>query len=217
MNNSDVFRKSDIGRQEIKNQSLGVLPREARTLLIMIDGKKTYQNYIDSLNTSKMFAEFGGVAPLLELLLDFQCIETVNAVSQVPSSTIDKPAVGQPQEQPLSFIEDVKTLEHQSSGVSREAEFDFALNKQEPKADSMSGGFFKRNAPNVNYETLKSELATYIEKNAPSGEAWGYLLNLEQCHDTQQLLTLTQDIQSTTEGSLSRDMSEFSKKIKRQL
>lgn len=115
MNNSDVFRKSDIGRQEIKNQSLGVLPREARTLLIMIDGKKTYQNYIDSLNTSKMFAEFGGVAPLLELLLDFQCIETVNAVSQVPSSTIDKPAVGQPQEQPLSFIEDVKTLEHQSS------------------------------------------------------------------------------------------------------
>lgn len=81
----------------------------------------------------------------------------------------------------------------------------------------MSGGFFKRNAPNVNYETLKSELATYIEKNAPSGEAWGYLLNLEQCHDTQQLLTLTQDIQSTTEGSLSRDMSEFSKKIKRQL
>lgn len=217
MNNSDVFRKSDIGRQEIKNQSLGVLPREARTLLIMIDGKKTYQNYIDSLSTSKMFAEFGGVAPLLELLLDFQCIETVNAVSQVPSSTIDKPAVGQPQEQLLSFIEDVKTLEHQSSSVSREAEFDFALNKQEPKADSMSGGFFKRKAPNVNYETLKSELATYIEKNAPSGEAWGYLLNLEQCHDTQQLLTLTQDIQSTTEGSLSRDMSEFSKKIKRQL
>ena len=41
MNSSNVFRKSDLGRKEIKTQSLGVLPREARTLLIMIDGKKT--------------------------------------------------------------------------------------------------------------------------------------------------------------------------------
>ncbi len=217
MNNNDVFQKSDIGRQEIKNQSLGVLPREARTLLIMIDGKKTYQNYIDSLNTSKMFAEFGGVAPLFELLLDFQCIETIDAASQVSPPTMNKPTVSPAPEKPISFTEKVKTLEPQSSGVSGEAEFDFALNKQAPNEDGTSGGFFKRKAPNANYETLKSELATYIEKNAPPGEAWGYLLNLEQCSDTQQLLALTQDIQSTTDGNLSRDMGEFSKKIQRQL
>ena len=40
MNSIDVFRKSDLGRKETKTQSLGMLPREARTLLIMIDGKK---------------------------------------------------------------------------------------------------------------------------------------------------------------------------------
>lgn len=86
MNNNDVFRKSDLGREEIKNQTLGVLPREARTLLIMIDGKKTYQHYLETLNQSKMFIEFGGVEPLFELLVEFQCIELVgqdNASSQV--------------------------------------------------------------------------------------------------------------------------------------
>jgi hypothetical protein len=28
----------------------------------MMDGKKTYQQYLDSLDNSKMFAEFGGIA-----------------------------------------------------------------------------------------------------------------------------------------------------------
>ena len=65
MNYSDVFQKSDLGREEIKSQSLGILPREARTLLIMIDGKRDYQSYLDTLDDSKMFAGFGGVTPLL--------------------------------------------------------------------------------------------------------------------------------------------------------
>ena len=30
MNNNDIYKKSDLGRDEIKSQSLGVLPREAR-------------------------------------------------------------------------------------------------------------------------------------------------------------------------------------------
>lgn len=40
MNSNDVYQKSNLGREEIRNQTLGVLPREARTLLITIDGKK---------------------------------------------------------------------------------------------------------------------------------------------------------------------------------
>ena len=48
MKDGDVFQKTDLGREEIKSQSLGILPREARTLLIMIDGKRTYQSYSQS-------------------------------------------------------------------------------------------------------------------------------------------------------------------------
>ena len=98
MNNSDVFRKSDLGREEIKTQSLGVLPREARTLLIMIDGKKTYQQYLDSLDNSKMFAEFGGIAPLFELLQEFQCIELIaddNASVTSQSYVSSQPAIAE--------------------------------------------------------------------------------------------------------------------------
>ena len=226
MNNSDVFRKSDLGREEIKTQSLGVLPREARTLLIMIDGKKTYQQYLDSLDNSKMFAEFGGIAPLFELLQEFQCIELIaDDNASVASQSYVTPQPAAPRtvtEQQVAEIqpttranEDSKELQPQSiqSQSNSAAEFDATFNDKPKKAASFTG-YFKRKAADVNFETLKSELATYIEKNAAPEDAWGYLLNLEQCTDAPQLLALIQKIQRSTSGGLSQGVGEFSKRIK---
>ena len=204
MNNNDVFRKSDLGREEIKNQTLGVLPREARTLLIMIDGKKTYQHYLETLNQSKMFIEFGGVEPLFELLVEFQCIELVgqdNASSQVI-----------PTPKPVS-----QSQATQLSSKNIEAEFDKAFSVQQSDKNSTPNNTFTSGKPDNTYEVLKSELATYIEKNAAAQEAWSYLLSLEQCDDSSQLLALAEEIQSANSGSLSRGMSGFLKTIKRQL
>ena len=166
MNYGDVFRKSDLGRAEIKSQSLGILPREARTLLIMIDGKRTYQNYLDTLDNSKMFADFGGVGPLFELLLEFD--RTFN--SKPPS----------------------KIAEAGKKSI---------------------GSMFKAKVAGANYGTLKSDLTTYIEKNAPPAEAWSYLLSLEQCEDSAQLLLLAQEVQKSSNANLARSMSKFIKKI----
>lgn len=228
MNSSDVFRKSDLGREEIKTQSLGVLPREARTLLIMIDGKKTYQHYLDSLDNSKMFAEFGGIAPLFELLQEFQCIELIvgdnasassqsyappqSAELQVAASPPTMPPIAPP---PTLANEDNKALqpEPMPSQSDNAAEFDATFNDKSDKTVPFAS-YFKRKAADVDFETLKSELATYIEKNAAPEDAWGYLLNLEQCTDASQLLALTQKIQRSTSGSLSRGVGEFAKKIK---
>ncbi len=74
----------------------------------------------------------------------------------------------------------------------------------------------KRLQPDVNYETLKSSLATFIEKNAPPEDAWGYLLDLEQCSETSQLLALAKNIQDSSSGSLSRSMEDFLSKHNRQ-
>ena len=74
---------------------------------------------------------------------------------------------------------------------------------------------FKARLSGASYETIKSELANYIEKNAPPVEAWGYLLSLEQCKDSSQLLSLVKEIQSTSSSNLSRGMNEFIKKIQR--
>ncbi|MBH0085631.1 hypothetical protein I6E84_05290 [Psychrobacter sp. SCQQ22] len=214
MNYGDVFRKSDLGREEIKSQSLGVLPREARTLLIMIDGRRTYQSYLNTLDSSKMFAEFGGITPLFELLLSLECIEIAVAGSAeteeptpaqtttaVPVITQSQPAV--PVFDEKSEIEFNNTFNNKST-----------TNVKESEKKSISS-MFKTKSSSANYETIKSDLATYIEKNAPPVEAWGYLLSLEQCGSSTQLLILAKEIQNTDSGNLSRGMNDFIKRIQR--
>ena len=197
MNYSSVFKKSDLGREEIKYQRLSVLPREARTLLIMIDGKRTYQNYLDSLDQGKMFASFGGIKPLLELLLELGCIEIAGFDSVVSQSS--------------KSIEPAKDVE---PAVKRpEKEFDQAFNSQKFEAIN-SSNMASSQSSGLRYETLKSELATFIEQKALPEEAWGYLLNVEQCNNSEQLLTLAKNIQSAGNSSLSRGMSDFLKKVK---
>ena len=208
MKDGDVFQKTDLGREEIKSQSLGILPREARTLLIMIDGKRTYQSYLDTLDRSKMFADFGGVAPLFELLLGLECIEIVGA-DNAASQTSTAPQAS-------------TAYQSQSSSSERNIETEFdrtfndkGLNKMAALGKKSISSIFKARLSGASYETIKSELANYIEKNAPPVEAWGYLLSLEQCGDSSQLLSLVKEIQSTSSSNLSRGMNDFIKKIQR--
>ena len=215
MNYGDVFRKSDLGREEIKSQSLGVLPREARTLLIMIDGRRTYQSYLNTLDSSKMFAEFGGIAPLFELLLDLECIEVASAgsaeteiptlsqttITSIPVTTQSQPVA--PAFDENSEIEFNNTFNSKSTTKVKESE-----------KKSISS-IFKAKPSNVSDETIKSDLATFIEKNAEPIEAWGYLLSLEQCGNSTQLSILAKEIQNTSSGSLARGMNDFIKRIER--
>ena len=230
MNNNDIYRKSDLGREEIKSQNMCVLPREARTLLIMIDGKKTYQNYIDSLNESAMFAEFGGIAPLFELLLEFRCIETSEQTDTIVKRQSSTAPMAAPQSRSTSVNapQTAISLSTLSSQVpqaksyatfNNEAEFATQFDsKGIPKQESSpppKRGFFARKANEMSYETIKSDLATYIEKNAPSQDAWGYLLSLEQCENATQLLALVQRIQGSTSGDgLARGMDKYQKSLK---
>ena len=233
MNSNDVYQKSALGREEIRSQSLGVLPREARTLLIMIDGKKTYQSYVDSLNESKMFAEFGGVTPLFELLLEFQCIEltpqssadnaeaaAINAqtrVSFVNNNDIpfnDQLDTAQPQTNGLQSVASQPSPTQPHSESEFAADFHKMTSEQQANLEVSSSSFANRKANKVSYETIKSDLATYIEKNAPAQDAWGYLLSLEQCENEGQLLALTQRIQKATDGNdLSNGMSKYIKAL----
>ncbi|WP_201555639.1 hypothetical protein [Psychrobacter sp. 72-O-c] len=222
MNNSDIFRKSDLGREEIKNQEMGVLPREARTLLILIDGKKTYQRYFESLDKSKMFVETGGIVPLFELLQDLQYIELVEqaqSISPEQKTPMPKPVgaalSNEDPKAPLVQPPQPSPSQKLPSQSSSEAEFDNTFNSQEPNKTTSISNYFKGKEPDSDYEKVKSDLATYIEKNAPPQDAWGYLLSLEQCKDDSQLLALVQRIQKSTSGGLSRGMDKFSKTLKR--
>lgn len=219
MNNSDVFEKSDLGREEIKAQNQGVLPREARTLLILIDGKKTYERYLATLDKSKIFVETGGVAPLFELLQDLQYIELTEPdnvrASQPPPSLSETQVRVDPRTLQSQPVQSQAPQPRSSSKAEFEAEFDSTPSSRDSNKASSMGSYFKNKETNINYETIKSDLATYIERNAPAQDAWGYLLSLEQCNDDSQLLALIQKIQNSTSGSLSRGMDKFYKAIQR--
>ena len=211
MNSNDIFRKSDLGLEEIKDQTLGVLPREARTLLILIDGKKSYQRYLDTLNNSKMFAASGGITPLLQMLYDLQYIELVGATNDKASETsstsqsVTPPTVSAHQVSPSASNE-----ARQPTKTNGEAEF--AAQFDGTRVNQASN---KSNESSADYETIKSDLASYIEKNAPSQDAWGYLLSLEQCENDSHLLALVQRIQKSTSGNLSKGIDKYYKALKR--
>lgn len=199
MNYSDILQKSDVGREEIKYQSLGVLPREARTLLIMIDGKRTFQNYLDSLDQSKMFADFGGITPLLELLFELDFIEVVGQNNLDPTTVVTAPA----------------NVAAEAAPKNNDVEFDRTFSTQFNEDIVSSTTALNSQTKEASFEKNKSDLATYIEKNAQPDEAWGYLLTLEQSEDNSQLLALAQNIQNTSNTALSRGISDIIKKLKR--
>lgn len=214
MNYDDVFQKSDLGREEVKSQTQGILPREARTLLIMIDGKRDYRSYLDTLDQSKMFAGFGGITPILELLLELEYIEVVAETKTTSAAFSSQPV---PSQQATSQLIDPQAAPP-ALDVNIETEFDRTFNDRQTSkiveiGKSSIGNIFKGKRSYNDYETIKSDLATFIEKNAPPVEAWGFLLMLEQCENSQHLLRLVKEIQSTSNGDLARGMTVFIKKI----
>ena len=106
----------------------------------------------------------------------------------------------------------------QPNDTDIETEFERTFNNNSANKVATSGKSAIRNLFNnrlfkTNDDTIKSDLATYIEKNAPPVEAWGYLLMLEQCENNSQLSILMQEIQNTSTGNLARGMNDFIKRI----
>jgi len=212
MNSSEIFQKSDLGRLEIKSRHLGVLPREARTLLIMIDGKRAYQNYLDILDRSKIFADCGGIEPLFELLLTLECIEIVTDSNALAKTTVTQQA--------STKVQKIKKPQHQSSSQSFSGKTAIEFNSLSSNASRIKNvgkksidGMLNAIPTNASYETIKLDLATYIEKHTSPVEAWGYLLTLEKCHDSSQLLMLIKKIQNKNSGILAYGMDTFIKRI----
>lgn len=228
MNNNDIFQKSDLGREKIRNKDLVMLPREARTLLFLIDGKKTYASYLESFNNNRVFAEFGGVALFFELLQDLAYIEVVGQArsTTAPSSSImpepsPSSVANAPQmpEASQASKPQAHVMAETPSQNYNQAEFlgDWSNHPHHshPKKASILDKFFrpKEKGTVVNYETLKSDLATYIEEHALMQDAWGYLLSLEKCESEAQLLALVQAIQQSTAGELSSGMDKYIKAL----
>ncbi|WLP94337.1 hypothetical protein [Psychrobacter sp. M13] len=202
MNNSQVFQKSALGREKIKNKELDILPRQARTLLFLIDGESHYDSYLKSLDSSEIFAESGGVAVLFELLQDLQYIEVASSDQ------------GEPTETSLFAASETATLSDEDAQRVQNIEVNVAAGfeteiETEPKELSDDEKHYYDKNFNADFESKRAELAAYIEQKAPGQEAWVYMLSLEKCDNILQLQALVQHMQSSANDNLADGIQKF--------
>jgi len=73
--NDDVFIRTELGAQEIDNVSASELPRKARTLLILIDGRKSHAQVTRLLENRAMFKSAGELNSYLKMLMDLNYVK----------------------------------------------------------------------------------------------------------------------------------------------
>lgn len=214
MDNSSVFQRSALGREKIRDKDLGILPRQARTLLFLIDSEKTYADYFEAFNNNQVFIEAGGIALLFELLEDLQYIEQIippaHHLSEQVAVTIQ--AVTTPRQTPaMSYSQALSSIDSDESEATKRDHLaldDTIISlSADDKIDSSSGS--SNSDSTLSYDAIRSDLAAFIEKNAPASDAWGYLLSLEKCDNALQLQALVQSIYSSTTGTLKAGMPKY--------
>lgn len=218
MDNSSVFQRSALGREKIRDKDLGILPRQARTLLFLIDSEKIYADYFEAFNNNQVFIEAGGIALLFELLEDLQYIEQIippaHHLSEQVAVTIQ--AVTTPRQTPaMSYSQALSSIDSDESEATKHDHLalDDTILSTDDKIDSSSGS--SNNASTLSYDAIRSDLAAFIEKNAPASDAWGYLLSLEKCDNAMQLQALVQSIYSSTTGTLKAGMPKYYQALQR--
>ncbi|MEM9387989.1 MAG: hypothetical protein AAGA68_23240 [Pseudomonadota bacterium] len=69
---NEILAKTEKGLAQMRVQDDALLPREARSLLILINGKDTLEQYRNALSASKVFESLGGIDQLVQLLFDLE-------------------------------------------------------------------------------------------------------------------------------------------------
>ncbi|MDN5565937.1 MAG: hypothetical protein L0G25_03965 [Psychrobacter sp.] len=208
MNNSYVFQKSALGREKIKNKELDILPRQARTLLFLIDGESRYDSYLESLDSSEVFAESGGVAVLFELLQDLQYIEVTPSVK---GESIETSILAAPK---IATLSDGYAQRTQNTDINVAKGFETEIEAESKKLADDEKCYHSKKF-DADFESKRAELASYIEQKAPGQEAWVYMLSLEKCDNILQLQTLVQHMQSSANDDLANGIQKFYEDLKR--
>lgn len=199
-----MFQKSALGREKIKNKELDILPRQARTLLFLIDGESHYDSYLKSLDSSEIFAESGGVAVLFELLQDLQYIEVASSDQGEPTETSLLAA----SKTATLLEEDAQRTQNIEANVAAGFETETEIETEPKELSDDEKHYYDKNF-NAGFESKRAELAAYIEQKAPGQEAWVYMLSLEKCDNILQLQALVQHMQSSANDNLANGIQKF--------
>ena len=219
-NKLSVVVKTSAGLSAVQPKNNELLPREARNLLILIDGRKNIDQYRTQLDNMKMFKEVGGVDQYFQLLLDMELIElesSENSVSsirkkrEIPTlTTISTPRQTATRPEP-------KTSKNEESVTElSQTLLDDDLSKSSYLDGVLSDTSF-RNVKDLGVlrGKISAKMATTIESYGKPEDTWGLLMKLESCESDTELLLFLRTLAKGNFGSLSKKMTNLIKSLKK--
>ena len=196
MNLTSVIRKTELGKQEILNPSNSSLPRELRVILILIDGKKTVQDYYESLSSKRFLSQYPSIEEC------FMVLESMELIEAVDDQTITKSSLPTPSTAPA--IQKQEPWNNPTAKAATAAVIDTA-NDTAPNIPSAS----------IRVSILKDAIpivAEFIESNIPT-DCWSLMIQLEMVNTFEDLTTFLKSISQKYKGDY--DSGEFNKLIQR--
>ncbi|MEM7612958.1 MAG: hypothetical protein AAF270_14835 [Pseudomonadota bacterium] len=196
-NPNDILQKTELGIREIKEQNDPILPREARNILILINGKSSLADYRASLNKSKVFADAGGIDQYVDLLLSMDYLEV-------------KPVKPTQSQQPVEEIvlgSDAPTIEARVVNLEQHRE-----DKLLDSIASMSNAPPTISQP-ISVDEVRTALAEIIEASSGLTDTWNWLFRLEECTSAVEFVALIRGLRDAGIKA-PRDLSKLEKRLR---
>ena len=182
--NGDVFVRTELGAKEVENVIGSGLSREARTLLILIDGRKSYAQVTRLLENRKMFRNTGGLKQHLKMLIDLDYIKFSNP---------DLASVND------GFSESGSELSEITLFTKAYDEYAPSGTLEGSKSDAIDVSK-KSNHEKQTFKQLRSIMLALIVKYGEKSTAEKYSKKLKKCHSIQCVFSVIQTLRAESSG-----------------
>ena len=204
-----VLTKTPKGISEVYEQADDILPREARTLLILINGQMTVDEYRSALGARRAFIVAGGVDQLLQLLLDldYATARPLEGTSAVVEEDLS--------DEEIVLREDITQLSSPvptlSAPVVQEASPTVTV-AQETRAAPRP---VSRPNTSLSLEALRSALAEMLERDKQIQDSWSWLFQLEKCSEPEDFLFFLDELEKVTKR-VPRNVAKLARELRDQ-
>lgn len=194
INDTDVFVRTVLGSKELASRRNAVIPREARTLLIFIDGQKSYEQVAKPLESRNLYKSGGGVRPFMQMLVDLEYV-----VCKSTATVIGK-TVALSETAALSALNarSSEHVTHQERAVVEKA--DPVVDFQQVRESLSDTPDNHTRISSSATESLRDIISSLITKHAEAVSAYTYNKRLSQCQGMRSIFELIQDMQRASSG-----------------
>lgn len=185
-----VFSKTALGQKELTNTQLSKLPRALRNFLILIDGKKTFSQYKNLLNNSRLLKADKTLEDHFNALLELDLIKPEGRPGSYKNQTPD-PLTRDQNRTPAT--QETAKSPVVTSPVQRPA-----------AAARMQVASLRSVEQDLKFKELHSLIIECVEKEL-GGFNWEATLELERCQTPDELRKAISRVYETNKADLSRD------------